>query len=362
MCPQLAGELRYAVLPHRLPGEPASSNANFLAVVAAYGDSERPTVLVDSNQDHRLDCTEELPLLSHPKRPGFAFRTLEVSWRGEAGATTRRRYRLSLPERLQDPLADQLSLEMVEVPVARWSRDGRETLWVLYDGNFDSRYDRSFGDGLFIDLTGERHIDTRPQSEDFFSLHLPLVLPWGTWEVRELDPEGRFLTLARLPDSVAETLEPLGPGSFVDALECRDPDDRTVHVAGASGRYQLLYFWLSHCGSCEADLQELAALLPTLERGRWWMVGVSLDEEAATFRDFATRHAGVGTHCFLGTTLWDNAIARRFGVVAPSDFVVVDPRGRILFQDRGIEALRRALGELHADPKGSLVLDPPNRP
>lgn len=346
VCPDLRGEFRYGRIPYRLPGEEALSTQNFAHFVAAYDHGPLPTVLLDFNRDRTIGCDEELPLLPHPQQDGLAFRTVKLGPPNEQAPLQTRRYRLLLPTQLTGTRQDVFSVDIVDVPVARWNVEGRETFWILFDGNYDGVFDKSFGDGLLIDYTGEGRIDTAPQSGNFFSFHLPLALPWGVFDVADIDPKGRYITLNRLPDSAAAQAAPLTVGDVAEAVPCTDSAGKTINIGGASGRYQLLYFWISHCAGCEADMQEMAPLVQQLNPEVFRAIGVSLDEVQERFDGFASRHGAGWSHCFTATTLWDNAIARRFGAVAPSEYVLLDPHGRISLQGQGIEDLKKALQEI----------------
>jgi hypothetical protein len=340
VCPGLQGEMRYGDVPYREPGERISSTEHFLPFAAAYGNGPMPDVLFDLDQDHNLECDERLPLLTDERRPGKAFRTVTLSWQGR-----QQRYRLTLPVRLEGTAPASYQLELVDVPVARWKApDGTETLWILYDGNFNGHYDRRFGDGFLVDLTGKRQIRVDPKGDNFFSYHLPLALPWGTYELADLDPRGRSAVLRRLPDDRRAEVTALASGEKPGALQCEDLSGRPVMI-GESGRHQILFFWLSHCGSCGADAEALRPLLKRIGPERIGLVGVSLDEHADSARTFAARHPLPGSQCFSGKTSWDNALARRFGVVSPSSFVLLAPDGTILFQGIGVERLKAVLAQ-----------------
>ncbi len=344
VCPGLAGERRYGAIPHRTPEDRIGAEEHFLAFAAAYSGSALPTVLFDLDQDGSVECGERLPLLTDHRRPGQAFRTVTVARKsGEGAPAWPQRFRLNLPERLGG--SDTYTVDLVEAPMARWTApDGTRTLWLLHDGNFNGLYDRRFGDGFLVDLTGARKIRVDPRGGDFFSYHLPLALPWGTYELTDLDPQGRSATLRPLPDERRAEVTALNPGDRVGTLACDDIAGQPVRI-GATGRRQLLFFWLSDCGSCAADAAALRRLLARLGSASPDAMGVSLDEHADTARAFVARHALAGPQCFAGTTLWDNALARRLGVTAPSSFVLLAPDGTILFQGTGVHRLAAALNE-----------------
>ncbi len=358
VCAELTGELRYGSIPFRLPGEGATSNERFFRFAAAYGSAAMPDVVLDLDQDGNLGCDERIPLIAHPEHPERAFRSLELFAGGDDSSRDSSRYRLILPVGLAAPGEDLYQLDLIDVPVGRWQVDGRDTLWILYDGNHDGVFDGRFGDGLLADLTGERQISTDPYGGHFFSLHLPLSLPWGTFEVADLDPRGSSLTLVRVPDEAAESLRPLRIGDFSRPRSCDDPSGVTVTLGGPSGAHQLLYFWLSHCGACAVEMAELIPLVEQLGQERLAAVGISLDENAEAFSGFVDAQQPPWPQCFPGTGPWDNPLARGFGVTGPSEFVLIDPEGKVAARDRGMPALRRQLAEIFPELRDDPLFGP----
>lgn len=354
VCPSLAGEKRYGALPFRALGGKATRKGSSLVFAAAWGESGPPTMLIDLDQNRELGCGETLPLLTDARRPGRAFRTVSLTRPGQSRA---QRYRISVPLRLEGSAdKDGYTAELVEVPVARWtSPEGKSTLWVLLDGNVNGLYDRQFGDALLVDATGERKLSADPAGGSFFSYHLPMPLPWGTYELAELDPDGSFAVLRRLPEGAAAGLSPLAVGDRVEPLPCGDLSGRTGTFGGATGRYQLVFFWLSLCPACASDAEALSPVLAALGPDRLTPVGVSLDEDPEGAREFIEEHRLAGAQCFAGTTLWDNAAARRLGVSAPSTFLLLDPQGKIRFRGNGMHQLRPVLEEVFPELRGKGV-------
>ncbi|HWM91039.1 MAG TPA: TlpA disulfide reductase family protein [Thermoanaerobaculia bacterium] len=352
VCPSLAGEKRYGAIPFRALGGKATQKGSSLIFAAAWGESGPPKMLIDLDHDGELGCGETLPLLTDARRPGRAFRTVSLA---RPGQVRPQRYRISVPLRLEGSAGrDGYTAELVDVPVARWtSPEGKSTLWILFDGNVNGVYDRQFGDALLVDTSGERKLSADPSGESFLSYHLPMALPWGTYELAELDPQGSFAVLRRLPEGAAAKLAALGVGDRVEALPCNDLSGRPATFGGATGRYQLVFFWLSLCGSCAQDAEAIAPVLAALGPERLTPVGVSLDEDPEGARRFVEEHRLAGSQCFAGTTLWDNAAARRLGVSSPSTFLLLDPEGRIRFRGTGFQRLRPVLEEIFPELRGT---------
>ena len=344
-CAEISGQVGYGKVPHRQHGERAASAEHFVHFAVAYPATSSPVLLFDADGDRTLTCAERIPLLGHPQDPSLMFRTVTVSWKDDGGVPRTQRYRITVPAHLDLSAATgaRLFVDLVDVPVARWSVGGRDSLWILFDGNFNGEFDRGFGDGLLIDQTGERRIDMRPKGQNFFSYHAPLELPWGNFEVTEVDPKGRSITLAPASEAKVREFRPFHSGEVVPALECRSGAGSPVAIAGPSGRWQLLFFWLSGCASCKAEMQELTPLVAGIGPERLSAVGISLDEDPVTYLGFVDSIAAGWSHCYSGRMLWDNAMARRFGVYAPSEFVLLDPEGRLVAHGHGAQGAKEAI-------------------
>lgn len=335
-CPT-SGETFFGTIPHRYVGEPLTSSLHQIPFVVAYSESPGvPELWSDLDNDQRISCEERISLVAHPHRSDRVLRTLTISWAEDGAPRRTQRYRLILPSRLETGSPPEYSLELVDVPVARQRIAEIETLWILFDGNHDGRIDGRAGDALLIDATGSRRIDLDPTGENFHSLHLPLDLPWGSYRVSELDPNGPSLTLTpqdqRRPDEPAR-----GDSGYLPSIDCPNPPEGPLRLGGDVGKPQLIYFWLAGCGSCAVEvgkLNEALAALGTLEALR--VVGVSLNEDHEDFEQFVAEHDPAWPQCFAGAMLWDNPVAAHFGVYQPSSTVVLDARGRVVHRGQGI--------------------------
>jgi hypothetical protein len=343
VCADLPGERRYGQIPFRLPEDDALSTDHFLSFMVIYGSKPLPSLLVDLDQDGAIACDESVSLVQNPGDSGRAFRTLVL---GGNGTRQRSRYRLNLPVVSGSPQGDLFSVDLVDVPVARWPLEGHSSLWVLFDGNHDGVYDRKFGDGILVDTSGRGRLNTDPEAGNFFSYNLPIRLESATYKVLDVDPQGGHLTLARMRESDAAKLRPLGPGEASETIDCESSGGSPIRFGGATGRYQLLNFWLSQCGACEREIKALAPVIARIGPERLTAVGISLDLTRTTYRAFVEAHRPTWPQCFLGSSFWDNPVAVRFGATGPSDLVLLDPDGRVVTLAHGVEELLPTLDGL----------------
>ena len=324
-CSAARGPVGFGELPHRLAGESYASTEHFIAFAAVYPPGEKPILFVDLGADRRLSCQERLDPIPNPKDSSRWFRTLKVEWH-DGGSVRSRMYRINIPSRLE---GGGFSIDLVDLPVAHWQADGHDSRWILLDGNHDGVYDRKFGDAVLVDPTGHGFVDLTPKGKNLFSFHAPLELPWGTFEISEIDSAGRFVKLHGVDSAQVERFRALAVGDVVPPTSCRAHDGSTATIGGRSQGPQIVYFWLSHCGSCRAAMNVLTPLARELASQGVRAVGVSLDESEESFHTFVAERMLDWPQCFSGKMLTDNELARRFGVLEPSEIVLIGPDGRI---------------------------------
>src|SRR5262245_19387997 len=135
-CAEVSGPVAYGRIPHRLHGEKAASSQHGLDFAVAYPAESSPVLVFDADGNKTLSCAERVPLLAHPKDPSLMFRTVTVSWKNDGGTPRTQRYRITVPAHF-DPSTQgaRLFVDLVDVPVARWSVEGKNSLWILFDGN-----------------------------------------------------------------------------------------------------------------------------------------------------------------------------------------------------------------------------------
>jgi peroxiredoxin len=317
------------------------SKKHFVGFAAVYSKQSPPTLIVDVDQNGVLECEEQVQVIQHPRDPDLLFRTVILQWNDE-GPERRQRYRVRLPVSL-DGDEPRFSVDLVDAPVARWTQDDRTVVWILYDGNYDGVYGGKFGDGILIDKHGIGQFDLDQSGNSFYSYHQPIDLPWGTFSVIDADPEGRYVGLQEVAEEDIPSV--YAEGDAVPTMECLTLDGETIRFGGESDRHQVLFFWLSTCASCAAEAVELVPLAERLGADRVTVVGINMDETRGESDEFIRLTGASWPNCHSGKVLWDNAIARQFNVDNPSDYVVIDPSGRIALKGNGVYILEGLLEE-----------------
>ena len=342
VCPELVGERRWGSIPNRLLSEDDVSTANFIHFYVIYSGESSPVAVVDVDLDKKLACDELVPLAAYSGSPGRVARTLKIQRKSGGGVDRATKLRISVPKEFSDAAA--YWVELVGSPTTAWNVGEWRSEWILYDGNHNGVYDLTFGDAVLVDMDGDG-FDLSPRGEDLRSYHLPIILPWGAFTVEELDPEGKFLVLSEATNDLSGS-PVLRQGEHVEALECSAADGSPISLGGATGEYQLVYFWFSGCQRCYEDVSVLNALHRESSHTSVRLVGVSLDDALPTFTEFIAQNSPDWPQCYVGRTAWDNAIAHRFGVTRPGEFILIDPKGTLLLLDRGATRARSEVDRL----------------
>jgi len=186
---------------------------------------------------------------------------------------------------------------------------------------------------------GHATLDLRAQAdrEGRFSIH---DAPYDEFEigvvVRGAPPTRKLVRAGSEQPVEFVVAQPLGSprtGEAAPQVSVTTLDGKVLDLAQLHGKTILLDFWATWCGPCVAELPELKAVHAKYEsRQDFLMVGVSLDADQQTLRDFLTKRGVVWPQVFGEEGGADKA-AERFGVLGLPALFLIGPDGRIMASD-----------------------------
>ena len=109
----------------------------------------------------------------------------------------------------------------------------------------------------------------------------------------------------------------------------------------------LVEFWATWCGPCRAELPNLKQCYAKYHDRGFDVVGVSLDQDVDTLKQFLAEEQIPWTNLFdPGAAGWDNPLAARYGIKAIPTAMLVDRQGKVLSTTARGPELERLLAQL----------------
>ena len=132
-------------------------------------------------------------------------------------------------------------------------------------------------------------------------------------------------------------------GDMAADFELTTPEGVKSLLAALRGKYVLIDFWATWCGTCVAKLDEVERLHREFHPVNGLVVvGANLDSEPARARDFLKSKPLPWQHALLGD--WSSTdIPRRYAISNVPAYVLLGPEGRILANEYSLEAIEAKL-------------------
>lgn len=127
----------------------------------------------------------------------------------------------------------------------------------------------------------------------------------------------------------------------------KTPEGKTLSLKEAMGKVTIVDFWASWCGPCRAENPGVVALYNEFHAKGLNIIGVSLDEDAAKWKDAIAKDNLSWTH-ISNLLYWKDPIAKLYGVKAIPATFILDASGNIVAKDLHGAELKAKVAELLA--------------
>lgn len=171
-----------------------------------------------------------------------------------------------------------------------------------------------------------------------------LVSALGTkrvsFEMNEQETEQELdLGLIEIPVS-----PPLRVGDAMPDFSFEMADGSTRRLSAYRGQWLLVDLWATWCAPCLAAFPELSKLHDELSSQKEFvLLGVSLDRDVASAKEFAARRKLAWPQGFLGGV--ETIVRERLGITTVPAYLLVDPEGRLVARSTIVAEVRKALDE-----------------
>jgi peroxiredoxin len=132
--------------------------------------------------------------------------------------------------------------------------------------------------------------------------------------------------------------------SFPDFKE-KDLDGKPLSVSQYKGKVLLVDFWATWCPPCRAELPNVLKTYATYHDKGFEIVGISLDNDEQTLRDFLKKNKMPWQQYFDGKG-WESKLTGVYGVTAIPATYLLDTEGKIVGQGLRGEDLEAAVAKL----------------
>lgn len=313
-------------------GVPSLRDKSWAALFAIeYKDTIPQRVWLDANLNRDFLDDPAVQLFLYPPIPGARSFLVDRADRRDASnegskpSVARQKVRVILEPSRPGSSAPIFRVQLVYAPAGRITMERVSHRAVLIDGNMDGIYSTKFGDGVFIDFDDDGIIEVDAASPEFGPFGAPFQMGNCIYTVDQIDPGGREITIrsAEAPD----TTTTLQPGGRAPTFQFVDLDGRFVSLDSYRGKFVLLDFWTSWCGTCEYQAPRLTKLYEKYHPYGLEIVGFSFDESDSSARVFRSRHGQRWPTSHSGKQFWEDPIGRRYRVKGAGTMYLIDPGG-----------------------------------
>lgn len=145
--------------------------------------------------------------------------------------------------------------------------------------------------------------------------------------------------------SSLESLSAVVVGKKAPDFSAPSPDGKTISLKESLGKITIIDFWASWCGPCRKENPNVVALYNEFHPKGLNIIGVSLDKDAAKWKEAIAKDGLVWPH-ISNLKFWDEPIAKLYNVQSIPATFLVDAKGNIIAKDLRGDALYAKVKEL----------------
>ncbi len=147
---------------------------------------------------------------------------------------------------------------------------------------------------------------------------------------------------AKMP-SVGATAPAVGSAKWRADFSAPNPEGKVVSLKESLGKVTIVDFWASWCGPCRQENPHIVALYKELHAKGLNIIGVSLDKDAAKWKEAIAKDGLTWTQV-SNLKFWEEPIAQQYNVEAIPATFILDASGKVVAQDlRGAELKAKIL-------------------
>lgn len=142
-----------------------------------------------------------------------------------------------------------------------------------------------------------------------------------------------------------EEVKVIEVGTQAPVFSQADPNGKSIALTDFKGKYVLIDFWASWCVPCRKVNPDLVKVFEKLKSAQFTILGVSLDENKEKWLKAIADDRLNWTHV-SDLQGWKNAVSKMYGIQGIPQNVLIDPNGKVLAKNLGVQDLEKTLSSL----------------